>query len=41
MSTDADGGGDDDGVPTPVPAWQVPEGITGKDQISRSGNPSL
>ncbi len=41
---DADGGdGDDDGggVPTTLPGWQVPKGITHRDKISRSGNPSL
>ena len=39
----ADGGGDGGGggVPTTLPDWQVPEGITHRDQISRSGNPSL
>ena len=40
-----DGGGDDDGdgggVPTTLPAWQGQDGITHRDQISRSGNPSL
>ena len=40
-----DGGGGDgdggDGFPTTLPAWQSPRGITGRDQISRSGNPSL
>ena len=36
-----DGGGDDGGVPTTLPAWQGQEGITHRDQISRSGNPSL
>ena len=49
LPSDADGGdggddgdGDDDGgVPTTLPAWQVPRGITHRDQISRSGNPSL
>ena len=41
VPSDADGGGDDGGVPTTLPAWQVPEGITHRDQISRSGNPSL
>ena len=43
FQSDADGGGDDDdgGFPTTLPAWQVPGGITGRDQISRSGNPSL
>ena len=35
---DGDGGGD---FPTTLPAWQGPRGITGRDQISRSGNPSL
>ena len=39
VPSDADGGGG--GVPTTLPAWQVPEGITHRDQISRSGNPSL
>ena len=39
---DGDGGdGDDGGFPATLPAWQGPEGITGRDQISRSGNPSL
>ena len=37
---DGDGGGGGD-FPTTLPAWQVPEGITHRDQISRSGNPSL
>ena len=32
-----DGGGDD--VPTTLPSWQVPESITHRDQISRSGIP--
>ena len=45
VPSDADGDGDGDdydgGVPTTLPAWQVPEGITHRDQISRSGNPSL
>ena len=45
VPSDADGddGGDGDGgdFPTTLPAWQVPGGITGRDQISRSGNPSL
>ena len=40
-----DGGGDGDGdggdVPTTLPAWQVPRGITHRDKISRPGNPSL
>ena len=36
-----DGDGDGDGFPTTLPAWQVPRGITHRDQISRSGNPSL
>ena len=41
---DDDGGDGDDGggdFPTTLPAWQVPEGITHRDQICRSGNPSL
>ena len=38
----SDAGDDDDGgFPTTLPAWQVPEGITHKNQISRSGNPSV
>ena len=46
VPSDADGGdgdGDDDGggVPTTLPAWHVPRGITHRDKISRSGNPSL
>ena len=36
-----DGGADDGDVPTTLPAWQVPRGITHRDKISRSGNPSL
>ena len=38
---DDDGGDDDGGVPTTLPAWQVPGGTTHRGQISRSGNPSL
>ena len=39
---DGGGGGDGDGdFPTTLPAWQGKRGITGRDQISRSGNPSL
>ena len=44
VSSDTDGGDDDggdDGVPTTLPAWQFPRGITHRDKISRSGNPSL
>ena len=43
VPSDADGddGDGDGGVPTTLPAWQVPEGITHRDQISRSGNLSL
>ncbi len=36
-----DDDGDGGGVPTTPPAWQVPEGITHRDQICCSGNPSL
>ena len=37
---DGDGdGGDGDDFPTTLPAWQGQEGITHRDQISRSGNP--
>ena len=44
VPSDADDDDDDNGgggVPTTLPAWQVPGGITHRDQISRSGNPSL
>ena len=40
VPSDADGGDDDGDVPTTLPAWQVPRGITFRDNISRSGNPS-
>ena len=36
---DGGGGGGDDDVPTTLPSWQVPESITHRDQISRSGIP--
>ena len=39
--SDADGDGGDGDFPTTLPAWQVPRGITHRDKISRSGNPSL
>ena len=41
VPSDADGGDDDDGVPTTLPAWPRPRGYHGQGSMSRSGNPSL